>query len=169
MLGSSLLQRWLVFRTVSMRYARDQATNEDFGCSAFPRVSCACYGSSFQFWERDPLTDGPSSGPSLPATLGFQYSWVSSRTSYTWLLAVSGYTPSLLSAGAMGRTLSIKKDRPSSRRTLRKVVLLLVFPLIVVIVIVLGIGNCIVDEIVVVQIIVVVVTHCNGTELFALF
>ena len=124
---SSLLQRWLVFRTVSMHYARDPATNEDSGCSAFPRVSCACYGSSFQFWERDPSTDGPSSGPSLPATLGFQYSWVSSKTSYTWLLAVSGYTPSLLLAGAMGRTLSMKKDRPSSRRTLRKVVLLLVF------------------------------------------
>lgn len=33
----------------------------------------------------------------------------------------------MLLAGAMGRTLSMKKDRPSSRRTLRKAVLLLVF------------------------------------------
>jgi hypothetical protein len=40
---------------------------------------------------------------------------------------VSVYTPSLLLAGATGKTLSMKRDRHSSRRTRRKVALLLVF------------------------------------------
>jgi hypothetical protein len=40
---------------------------------------------------------------------------------------VSAYTPSLLLAGATEKTLSMKKDRPSSRKILRKGALLLVF------------------------------------------
>ena len=110
-----------------MRFARDRAMSEDCGCSASPKASCAFSGLSFQSWGRDPSTGGSSSGPSLRATSGSQYSWVSFKTSYTWSLAVSAYTPSLRLAGATGRTPSMKRARHSSRRTLRKGVLLLVF------------------------------------------
>ena len=68
MLGFSLLQRWLVFRMVSMRYAKDQVMNEDFGSSAFPKAFCAFYGSSFLSLVLVLSMDGSSSGRSLSAT-----------------------------------------------------------------------------------------------------
>lgn len=121
------MQQWLVFQMVFMLSVRVRAMSEGCGCSASLKAFFVFYGSSFRFLVRVPSTDGPSLGLFLLATLGSQYFWVLSKTSYTWSLAVSAYIRLSHWAGAMERIHLMKKGKHSSKRILRKEALLLGF------------------------------------------